>query len=207
MTGSEHTIETTRRSLLAGAAASIIKAQEVVRPAWVGNSADPAVALWRDWLTAHRSFRDACRRQQRLETEMLREFGSFPRVQIALFEGDGFIWAYTADEINRLLSDPKQGGMLRTTLAELAARHADWNRVALRIGYSKAKHDEAETAKAEDELSEALWNAAPQSFAGIAAKLHCVLETEDPGSGLQEAPWPQLRAILADLIQIAVPDD
>ncbi|MBO9127871.1 MULTISPECIES: hypothetical protein [unclassified Rhizobium] len=207
MTGSEHTIDETRRSLLASAAASIINTQEVVRLAKVGNGADPTVVLWRDWLTAHRSFGEACRRQQRLETEMLRELGSFPRVQIALFEDDGFIWAYTADEINRLLSCPTQRTIRRATLAELAARHADWNRVDHRIGYSKAKHKEAEAAKAEDELSEALWNAVPRSFAGIAAKLHCVLEMEDPGSGIQEAPWPQLRAILADLIRIAAPDN
>jgi len=90
-------------------------------------------------------------------------------------------------------------------LAELATQHLDWDAVDVRMGYSNAKETGAENADREDELSEALWRAAPKSFAGIAAKLHCVLETEDPGSGLQDAPWPQLRAILAELVRIAAP--
>jgi hypothetical protein len=90
-------------------------------------------------------------------------------------------------------------------LAELATQHLDWDAVDVRIGYSNAKETGAVNADREDELSEALWSAASKSFAGIAAKLHCVLETEDPGSCLQDVPWPQLRAILAELVRIAAP--
>jgi hypothetical protein len=93
----------------------------------------------------------------------------------------------------------------RTALAELATQNLDWNAADVRIGYLKAKETEAENADREDELSEALWKTAPQSLAGVAAKLHCVLETEDPGSDLQQAPWPQLRAIRSDLVRIAAP--
>lgn len=210
MTRSATALEATRRSFLTGAAASITEAagaSRTVRAAYGVFDPDPVVSLWRDWLVAHRSFGEACRRQQTLETEMLREFGSIPRVKIVFPKRKGFVWAYTAEEINRLLSNSENEDVRRTALAELATQNLDWNAVDVRIGYSKAKEAEAKNADREDELSEVLWKTAPQSFAGIAAKLHCVLETEDPGSGLQEAPWPQLRAILADLVRIATPRD
>ncbi|MDM9629059.1 hypothetical protein QTL95_24510 [Rhizobium sp. S152] len=210
MTNSQHAVETTRRSFLTGAAASITEAAGAGRIARGGNGvgdADPVVSLWQEWLVAHKSFGEACRRQQTLETEMLRELRSFPRVKIVFSEDEGFVWAYTAEEIDRLLPNSRNEDVRRKAWAELATQNLDWNAVDVRIGYSKAKETEAENADREDELSDALWGAAPQSFAGIAAKLHCVLETEDPGSGLQEAPWPQLRAILADLVRIATPGD
>lgn len=208
MTRSANALEATRRSFLTGAAASITRTADAGRAAREGGGVcapDPVVSLWQDWLVAHRSFGEACRRQQTLETVMLRELGSFPRVKIVFSGDEGFIWAYTAEEINRLLPNSENEDERGMALTELATQHLDWNAVDVRIGYSKAKAREAENANLEDQLSEALWRAAPRSFAGIAAKLHCVLETEDPGSGLQDAPWPQLRAILADLVRIAAP--
>ena len=210
MTYSDPTSETSRRGFLAGAAASIARAggpEPAVRGGRGDPDLDPVVSLWRDWLIAHRLFSEACRRQQKLETEMLREFGSFPRVKIACPDDGDATWAYTTDAINRLLQDPEQERMRRKEQAELAARIADWNALDVRFGYSKAKRAEAEAAELEDECSQILWRTAPRSFAGVAAKLHCVLEMEDPGSGLQDAPWPQLRAILADLVRVAERDD
>ncbi len=74
-------METTRRNFLSRAAVSI-----VVASLRAGGSerterserGDPVVLLWRDWLTAHRLRGENCRRQQKLETELLRQFGSFP---------------------------------------------------------------------------------------------------------------------------------
>lgn len=39
---------------------------------------------------------------------------------------------------------------------------------------------------------------------GAIAKLRSVIETEDPGVGVEETPWPELRLILADLLRIDV---
>ncbi|WP_051900387.1 hypothetical protein [Neorhizobium galegae] len=199
------TLDTTCRTFLAAAAASIAATPAVGKSARGGDGTDhvdPVVSLWRDWLAAHRLCSEACRRQQKLETEMLRQLGSFPRVKIGFSEGDGFMWAYTTEEIDRLLPNPDQAETRRAARAELAARRADWNTVDAWIGYSSAKKAEAEIAEVEDALAKELWNTSSRSVAGIAAKLHCVLETEDPGSGLEEAPWPELRTILSDLMQI-----
>jgi hypothetical protein len=61
---------------------------------------------------------------------------------------------------------------------------------------------EEEIAHVEEALAKELWSTAPKSVAGVAVKLHSLLEMEDPRSALQEAPWPELRTILADLVRI-----
>jgi hypothetical protein len=75
-------------------------------------------------------------------------------------------------------------------------------RSAIRVYEGEKAEDEI--ADVEEALAKDLWSAAPQSVAGVAAKLHSVLEIEDPGSALKEAPWPELRTILADLVRICV---
>jgi len=37
----------------------------------------------------------------------------------------------------------------------------------------------------------------------VAAKLHCLIVTLDPSLKLEDAPWPQLRTMLKDLVRIA----
>jgi hypothetical protein len=160
------------------------------------------VSLWRDWLVAHRLCGEACRRQQKIETELLRQFGSFPRTKVPLSEDCGFIWAYSGREIDRLLPNADQGGMRRQARAALAARRSEWKKADRRVGYTKAKKAEEEIADVEEGLAKELWSMAPQSVAGVAVKLHSLLEMEDPRSAQKEAPWPALRTILADLVRI-----
>lgn len=151
---------------------------------------------------AHGLRRESCRRQQQLETELLRQFGSFPRTKIPLSEDCGFMWAYSGREIDRLLPDPDQDEMRRQARAALAARRSEWRTVDKRLGYTRAKKAEEEIAGVEEALAKELWSAAPQSVAGVAVKLHSLLEMEDPGSALQDAPWPELRTILTDLVRM-----
>ncbi len=196
---------TTRRNFLTRVAASIAMA-----PAPAGamvrtersEQDDPVVSLWRDWLVAHRLCGEACRRQQKLETELLQEFGSFPRTRVLLSEDCGFIWAYSGREIDRLLPNADQDEMRRQARAALAASRSEWKTADRRLGYTRAKKAEEEIAGAEEALAKELWSTAPQSVAGVAVKLHSLLEMEDPRSALQEAPWPELRTILADLVRI-----
>jgi len=61
---------------------------------------------------------------------------------------------------------------------------------------------ESEITAVEQALAKRLRKTVPSSFPGIAARLHAVLEMEDPGSALSEAPWPELRKILLDLIRL-----
>ncbi|WP_152564344.1 hypothetical protein [Neorhizobium vignae] len=153
-------------------------------------------------MVAHRLCGEACRRQQKLETELLREFGSLPRIKVPLSEDCGFIWAYSTREIDRLLPAADQDEMRRQARAALAASRSEWKTADKRVGYTRAKKAEEEIADVEEALAKELWSAAPRSVAGVAVKLHSLLEMEDPRSALQEAPWPELRTILADLVRI-----
>ena len=193
------------RSFLADAAACIAATDPAREAGGTGKgacSADPAVSVWRDWLAAHRLYRETCRRRQRLEAEMLGELGSFPRVKIALNEDGDFRWATTTKEIDRLLANPKREATRRKARSDLAARHAEWNEADRRIGYSRARKAEVEISTVDQAFARQLWQMQPQSAAGVAAKLHCLLEIEDPTSGLHQEPWPQLRAILSDLVRL-----
>ena len=194
-------VDTTRRSLLSGAAASIVAACAVDGKFGAGE-VDPVILLWRDWLAAHRLCSEACRRRQKLEPEMLRLCGRFPAARVAPGEDVSLISASSCSEVDRPIPPPDQQAVQETGSAELAAFHADWNAADARIGYSRARAIEDELVEVEASLAEDLWKTVPRSIAGVAAKLHCVLETEDPSCGLEEDPWPQLRTILADLLRM-----
>uniref|UniRef100_UPI0031017001 hypothetical protein n=1 Tax=Neorhizobium sp. EC2-8 TaxID=3129230 RepID=UPI0031017001 len=112
------------------------------------------------------------------------------------------MWAYSGREIDRLLPNADQDEVRRQARAALAARRSEWRTADKRVGYTRAKKADEEIADVEEALAKELWSAAPQSVAGVAVKLHALLEMEDPGSALQEAPWPELRTILADLVRI-----
>ena len=193
------------RSFLADAASCIVATDPAREAGGRGEgacSADPAVSMWRDWLAAHRLYRETCRRRQRLEAEMLGELGRSPCVKIVLNEDGDFRWASTTREIDRLLPNPEQTATRRKARSDLATRHGEWNLADRRIGYSRARKAEVEISTVEQEFARQLWQMPARSAAGVAAKLHCLLEIEDPTSGLHQEPWPQLRAILSDLVRL-----
>jgi hypothetical protein len=133
---------------------------------------------------------------------LLRQFGSFPRTKVLLSEDCGFIWAYSGREIDRLLPNADQDEMRRQARAALAASRREWKTADKRVGYTRSKKAEEEIADVEEALAKELWSTVPQSVAGVAVKLHSLLEMEDPRSAQEEAPWPELRTILADLVRI-----
>ena len=100
------------------------------------------------------------------------------------------------------VAKPEQAATRRKARSELAARHAEWNLADSRIGYSRARRAEAKISTVEQAFARQLWQMPSRSAAGVAAKLHCLLEIEDPTSGLHHEPWPQLRAILSDLVRL-----
>lgn len=73
---------------------------------------------------------------------------------------------------------------------------------ALPFGYSRTRDAEAKVADVEQALAKSLREASAHTTSDIIAKLHSIIETEDPGSHCKERPWPQLRIILADRVRI-----
>lgn len=47
-----------------------------------------------------------------------------------------------------------------------------------------------------------MWITRPSSLVEVTAKLHCLIIMRDPDLKLEDAPWPELRTMLKDLIRI-----
>lgn len=47
-----------------------------------------------------------------------------------------------------------------------------------------------------------MWITRPASLVEVAAKLHCLIVMHDPSLKLEDAPWPELRTMLKDLLRI-----
>ncbi|WP_172746824.1 hypothetical protein [Neorhizobium sp. T25_13] len=109
-----------------------------------------------------------------------------PRRKVPYSEDCGFLWAYCGREIDRLLANADQDEMRRQARAALVARRSEWKAADKRVGYTKAKKSRGGNRDIEEALAKDLLSAAPQSAAGVAVKLHSLLEKEDPGSALQK---------------------
>ncbi|WP_348648913.1 hypothetical protein [Rhizobium sp. P38BS-XIX] len=70
------------------------------------------------------------------------------------------------------------------------------------IGYSEAIQEEERAAVMEDELAERLWYTPAESIVGVSVKLDAMLAKWQPSASSDEYPWPQLRSVIADLLEI-----
>ncbi|WP_026622464.1 hypothetical protein M728_005880 (plasmid) [Ensifer sp. WSM1721] len=68
--------------------------------------------------------------------------------------------------------------------------------------YSEALEAEDRASIAEERAAETLWETPAVSVAGAAAKLHAAMTKWQPSPTSQEEPWPQIRIVIADLLQI-----
>ncbi|WP_426240146.1 hypothetical protein [Pararhizobium sp. DWP1-1-3] len=172
--------------------------QESIAP---GN----VLALWRAWYDAHEEGKRLCHQQQRLETEVLKSAGGFPVLQLEIPGEDKPIVVSTRQEIDSWLPGDAMAEERKTARSELAARIKKWNVADEQFGYSRTRHAETQIAGIEEASANTLWEAPALTTSDIIAKLHSIIETEDPGSHFKERPWPQLRIILADLVRIEHP--
>ncbi|NEJ64906.1 hypothetical protein [Rhizobium ruizarguesonis] len=168
-----------------------------------GNTAARNVlALWRVWYDAHEEAKRLCHQQQRLETEVLKSAGGFPVIKLEIPGEDRPVVVQTCAQIDVLLPGDAMAEARKTAKTELAARLQKWNTADEQFGYSRTQHAETQIARVEETLAKSLWEAPAFTTSDIIAKLHAIIETEDPGSHFKERPWPQLRMILADLVCI-----
>lgn len=169
------------------------------------NAAGNVLALWRVWYDAHEEGRRLCHRQQRLETEVLKSAGGFPVLKLKIPGEDRPIVVRTCEQIDSWLPGDKMAEARHTAKRELIAKLEKWNAADEQFGYSRTRHAETQIAGVEEASAKSLWEAPAHTTSDIIAKLHSIIETEDPGSHSKEKPWPQLRMILADLVRIERP--
>jgi hypothetical protein len=199
---------TRRMMLLAGTMAApatslFLHGMAAATEALVHNpSFDPALSLWREWKAAYRRTAALCRRQQELETRLANTVG-FPQAKVHLPDEDVSVSVSWPADIEELFGeDPTCAGLRAKAEADLAAHQARWDAEDRRIGYSAAKRAEQAAAFHEQELVEILMDTPATTLAGIAGKLDAVLREGETSEECTEFPWPELRAVLCDLVRI-----
>ena len=93
---------------------------------------------------------------------------------------------------------------LETKLFAIADPHAReteaWEAAAGETGHAAALEAEEHAFDAEGALAEELWAMPAGTVTGAIARLHAVLVCGQPSPTYEEFPWPQLRAVLTDLL-------
>jgi len=166
-----------------------------------GND-EPVLSIWRNWMAAHRRVEQLCRTQQHLECQLVAAV-RFPRVEVLAPGGEQPAVAFTASEIDSVLGSGAETAEKRAAAkSTLRARRRAWQAMDKHLGYSLAKRAEVEAEAQSENLAESLWREPARSVTGIAAKLHALLMTYEDETSLDEAPWPQIRSVLVDLIRL-----
>jgi hypothetical protein len=168
---------------------------------------DQALSLWQEWRSAHEATTMFCRKQQRLETELLEKVG-FPRVLVPIQGQPGPAPIFSAIELEKVFEAGKVPRSLRDKVeADLASQQAQWDAADATVGFSAAKRDEERSATRENELAELLLATPAQSLAGVCAKMRVILANGQWCDDCPEFPWPQLRVVLDDLARIGGVDE
>ncbi|MGO4831127.1 hypothetical protein AB4144_02345 [Rhizobiaceae sp. 2RAB30] len=138
---------------------------------------DPVIAAARLWRDAQARSLSLCRRQQRLETELMRAIHSSPSPGSAA-PAAPLDWS-------------------KLQVARLQQVDHDF-------AYSQAKDAEEQAAKIAEQLLEKLARTPAQSLDGVIAKLSVVLREARTHDALSDFfPWTHLRSVLGDLRRLS----
>ena len=161
----------------------------------------PVREMWPRWYARHKQLLEATRFRQKLEAEMLEQAGGFPVAELQIVGSDQPVVVHSFAELNRLAYqvDADQLSRART---ELRQRRKQWKKADKHLGYSDAVTLEQELARHLGILGRVMWITRPSCLIEITAKFHCLIVTHDPGLKLEEAPWPELRTMLRDLMRM-----
>jgi hypothetical protein len=162
------------------------------------RGAERALAAWREWNVAWQHAGELCRQQQTLEKKILDAVGAYPHV-VLFGETDRPVQAQFNSDIERWLPGPENAEARRVAIDELADKHRQWTEADAAIGFEAALVAEAKAEATADGLAQHLWAMPAESIVDVLAKLHALLEMDDPAPWHPERPWMQLRVILSDL--------
>ncbi|KAA1184873.1 hypothetical protein FP026_03385 [Rhizobium tropici] len=144
----------------------------------------------------------ATRVREKLERELLEEAGGLPVATLPNVGKDGAVEVHSFADINRMATQLIARDLSQAR-AELRRRRKRWKEADQRLGYSAAVALEQEIAERAGISGRVMWITPPSSLIEVTAKLHCLIVMHDPGLKLEDAPWPELRTMLKDLIRLA----
>jgi hypothetical protein len=167
-----------------------------------GGTPTPVRILWRNWHAFHEQRLQVARHKKNLQPKLFAEAGALPFLELAGSGDSGPAFLRSSADLKRY-----KGKLNRAERASLRAvlqhrRHL-WDQAGARLGFSSAGALEHHLAEREALLRRVLWIRRPVTLTEVAAKLHCLLVTEDPDARLKYKPWPELRTILDDLVFVA----
>ncbi|SDN74140.1 hypothetical protein SAMN05216328_13539 [Ensifer sp. YR511] len=128
---------------------------------------------------------------------MLAAAGALPISELNTVGDDGAVAIRSSASLHRIAQLNVGAGQ-----AELNERQKRWKEADQRLGYSAVAALEQELAEQTGVLGRVMLIAPVSSVIEVAAKLHCLIVTHDPVLKLEDAPWPELRRMLKDLIRI-----
>ncbi|CAH2396136.1 hypothetical protein [Mesorhizobium escarrei] len=167
-----------------------------------GTPPDPSLILWREWETAHKLTERLCRKQQRLETNLVESVG-FPCATVRLPEGED-VTVHSIVALNEVLGKgPDMAALRERAEADFAVHQARWDAAAEETGYTAALRAEREAGDRAEDLLEAFSTTPATTLAGVAGKLDAVLREGEAWEECSDFPWPQIRSALSDLVRIA----
>jgi hypothetical protein len=159
---------------------------------------DPAIALWWKWFSGFSEVSRLGRTQARLETKLF-SLARTPHIELTVDGKPEPIVVRTVEEIDWLMADEQAR---RSAKDRLSAVIAAWKQADAKVGYSEAKRAEEAAAISNEDAASRLWNSKAASIPGVIAKLHALVTTGQPSADTNEFPWPQLRLIMRDLVEI-----
>jgi len=162
----------------------------------------PVREMWPRWYARHQQRVRATRVRERLEKEMVDEAGGLPVATLPNVGMDGAVEVHSFADIDRMAFQ-LDAQHLSQARAELRRRRRRWKEADRRLGYSAAVALEQELAERAGISGRVMWITRSSSLIEVTAKLHCLIVMHDPGVKFEDAPWPELRTMLKDLIRIA----
>ncbi|MGV2186551.1 hypothetical protein [Rhizobium rhizogenes] len=162
----------------------------------------PVREMWPRWYACHQQRVRATRLREKLEKELLEEAGGLPVATLRNVGKDGVIQVHSFADINRMASQ-LDAEHLSQARAELRSRRRRWKEVDQRLGFSAAVALEQELVDRAGISGRVMLITRPASLIEVTAKLHCLIVMHDPSLKLEDAPWPELRTMLKDLLRIA----
>ncbi|TCQ16689.1 hypothetical protein [Rhizobium sp. PP-CC-3G-465] len=190
----------TRRNLLSNTA-RVLHQRFTDMPPRTERGPAPVREIWLHWLSLHQQHLRQSRRVRKLSDRLLRDLDGYPSVAIDVLEGEPPYVATTYAEIRHLSS---RIGARRVDAArsKLRQRRRAWKKADARIGYSAAVRRERDLDRSAGISANVVLLMPPSSLMEVAAKFHCLLVLHDPQLRHKHEPWPQLRRMLRELVEL-----
>ncbi|WP_095201995.1 hypothetical protein [Mesorhizobium carmichaelinearum] len=192
----------TRRQLMAGVAAAsssgpfgVSARENTTRKLQLE---DPTLRLCERWLEVHGRTQALCRKQQSLETLLVRTIG-FQNTQEHLTSG-GEANVRSVDGLSIILLPEDEA--FHKAVAELAAHQAHWDAMDDQIGYSRMDEMIRQSEAIEQALLGDLLLSPATTIHGVLAKLSVVLCQAENREDPDDFPWHHIRALRNDLIRL-----